>query len=48
MSEIKLRASMRIGELPQELDKAKPGGKGDGAKIPSVGKSKARAMADAA
>lgn len=40
LAEIKLRAMRRIGELSAELDKAKPGGTGGGAKVPPLGRSK--------
>jgi hypothetical protein len=45
--EIHLRACVRIGELSRELERAEPGGSGGGSKFPSVGISKAQALADA-
>ena len=45
--EIHLRACVRIGELSRELERAEPGGAGGGSKFPSVGISKAQALADA-
>jgi hypothetical protein len=39
MSEIRLRAMTRIGELSRELEKAKPD-KGHGAGLPTIGKTK--------
>ena len=51
VSDIKLRAGIRIGELSLQLDKAKPGGaiagKKGGSKIPSLGSSKTDVLADA-
>jgi hypothetical protein len=45
--EIHLRACVRIGELSRELDRAEHGGLGGGSKIPPLGTSKAKALADA-
>jgi hypothetical protein len=41
------RASVRIGELVRELDKAQHGGPGGGAKFPALGISKTEAIANA-
>jgi hypothetical protein len=46
VSEIHLRACQRIGELSRELDRS-TGGKNPKATLPSGGKSKAKALADA-
>lgn len=38
LSEIKLRADRRIGEISNDLEKAKPGGAGGGSELPTGGK----------
>jgi hypothetical protein len=47
MAEIKLRASVRIGELVRELDTAQKVGQGSEVQLPSGGKSKAEAISEA-
>jgi hypothetical protein len=47
MSEIRLRAVIRIGELSRELEKAEHGGAGGGSKFPPLGTSKEQALAEA-
>src|SRR3954471_19001574 len=47
MSEIRLRASIRIGELVRELETAQREGPPGNVRLPSGGKSKAGAIADA-
>lgn len=47
MREILLRATIRIGELVRELDKAEPGGAGGGATVQPSGQSKRDAIAGA-
>jgi hypothetical protein len=47
MSEIRLRAVIRIGELSRELEKAEHGGAGGGSKFPPLGTSTEQALAEA-
>jgi hypothetical protein len=47
LSEIKLRADVRIGEISKGLETGKAAGWGKGKEVPSGGKFKAEALKDA-